>query len=153
DNTNIGYSYDNLGRLPSKDPPGSDPTVTYVYDLLGRPTSVATSAQTLSFAYEGLGGNISQSGPHGTLSYGYDLAGQRTSMTYPDSGLVVGYSYDLAGEVTGIRENPSGSNTLLAAYAYTDLGLRAGIARGNGTSTRYSFDNVGRLNQLDQNLN
>jgi RHS repeat-associated protein len=152
DNTNIAYTYDALNRPTVKNLPGSELDVSYAYDLLGRTTSVSTSAQTLTFSFDALGRNTSQAGPHGTVSYGYDLAGRRTSMTYPDSGLVAGYVYDVAGEITEVRENPSGSNTLLASYTYNDRGLRTGISRGNSTSTSYAYDNVSRLTQLVQDL-
>ena len=126
--------------------------MTYGYDLMGRTTSAATSAQTLTFGFDALGRNTGQVGPRGTVSYAYDLAGRRTSMTYPDSGLIVGYVYDVASDLTEVRENPSGSNTLLASYAYNDRGLRTGISRGNSASTSYSYDNVSRLTQLVQDL-
>ena len=75
------------------------------------------------------------------------LAGRRTSMDY-GQGLVVGYSHLVTGEVAEIRENPAGSNSLLASFAYDDRGRRTLLTRGNGTSTSYSYDAVSRLDEL-----
>jgi len=153
DGNSIAYTYDALNRLASKDLPGSELTVTYGYDLLGRMTSAATSAQTLSFTYDALGRNLTQVGPHGTASYAYDLAGRRTQMTYPGSGLYVDYDYLVTGEVAAIRENGATSGAgVLATYAYDDRARRTSLTRGNGTTTSYSYDNVSRLTQLAQDL-
>ena len=153
DGTRIEFTYDNLNRVATKDLPGSEPTVTYGYDLLGRRTSAATSGHTLTFGFDALGRNTSQAGPLGTVSYGYDLAGRRTSMTYPGTtALVVGYSYNVAGDLTEIRENPAGSNTSLATYTYDDRGRRTLLTRGNGTTSTYTYDDVSRMTQLAENL-
>src|SRR3546814_12835722 len=45
DGTIIGYGYDNLNRLISKNLPGSEPDATYSYDLAGRPLSATRSEE------------------------------------------------------------------------------------------------------------
>lgn len=56
-------------KLPvTKDLPGSEPDVTYAYDLMGRATGVTQSAQTLTFAQDALGRLTSQTGPLRTIS-------------------------------------------------------------------------------------
>jgi RHS repeat-associated protein len=152
DGNSIGFSYDYLNRVVFKDLPGSELDVSYSYDLFNRMTSVAaTGGQTLSFGFDALSRYTSQAGPRGTVGYAYDAAGHRTSMTYADSGLIVGYAYDVAGDLIEIRENPSGSNTLLATYAYDDRGRRTSLTRGNGLVTSYTYDNVSRPTQLVEN--
>jgi RHS repeat-associated protein len=155
DGNSIAFTYDALGRITEKDLPGSEATVTYAYDLLGRLLTAAQSSlsHTLTFTYDALGRKLSEASPLGTVSYGYDLAGRRTSMAYPGStALVVGYSYNFAGDLTQIRENPSGSNTSLAAYTYDDRGRRTLLTRGTGTTTTYTYDNVDRMTQLAEDL-
>jgi len=147
DGTTIGYSYDNLNRLVTKDLPGSELDVTYGYDLSGRPTSAATSAQNLSFTYDALGCNLTQAGPLGTVSYQYD-AGGRTRLTWPDAYYVT-YDYQITGEMTTIKEN---GTTTLGTYAYDDLGRRTTLTRGNGVVTTYGFDPVSRLSSLASDL-
>jgi RHS repeat-associated protein len=148
DGTTIGFAYDRLERLTTRDLPGSELDVSYSYDLLGRPTGAATSAQTLGFSYDALGRNLTQSGPLGTVSSQYDLAGRRTRLTWPDSFYVT-YDYLLTGETTGVRENGAGSGIgVLATFAYDDLGRRTNLARGNGTSSGYGYDSASRLSSL-----
>jgi len=107
DGTAIGYSYDDLGRLNAKDVPGgTNYDVTYAYDLLGRALSATKGAgNTLGFAHDALGRVTSQTQGLGTTSYTYDAAGRRLSMAYPGGGLTIDYDYDVAGNVTKIREN------------------------------------------------
>lgn len=151
DGTSIAFSYDNLNRLATRNLPGSEPDVSYSYDLMGRMTSAATSAQTLSFTFDALSRNLTQAGPLGTVGYQYDLAGRRTRLTWPDTFYVT-YDYLLTGEMTHIRQAGSTSTTctganacVLATYAYDDMGRRTSLTRGNGLVTSYTFDAASRL--------
>jgi len=152
DTTSIAYTYDHLNRPTLEDLPGSDPDVTLGYDLLGRLTSAATSAQTLTFGYDALSRMTSQGGPLGTMSAQYDAAGRRTRLTWPDAFYVT-YDYDTAGNLMHIRETGAASGTgVLAAFAYDDMGRRTSLTRGNGTITGYTFDTASRLATLTQDL-
>ncbi|MEA3044958.1 MAG: hypothetical protein QOH47_2796 [Sphingomonadales bacterium] len=152
DNTNIVSAYDALNRITERDLPGSEPTVSYSYDLLNRMTGASVSGHALGFTFDALGRNLTQTGPRGTISYVYDAANRRTRMTYADSGLYVDYDYLVTGEVTGIRENGATSGAgLLGTYAYDDRGRRTSLTRGNGSVTSYSYDSVSRLSELVQN--
>uniref|UniRef100_UPI0025E76FE0 RHS repeat-associated core domain-containing protein n=4 Tax=Pseudomonadota TaxID=1224 RepID=UPI0025E76FE0 len=148
----IGFTYDNLNRVTLKDLPGSEPDVTYSYNLLGQVTSLVRPDITHSFGYDALGRLTSEAQPFGTISYQYDLAGRRARMNWWD-GFYVDYDYLTTGEMTAIRENGATSGVgVLASYSYDQLGRRTGIARGNGTSTSYSYDSVSRLASLAQDL-
>jgi len=148
----IDYAYDHLERLASKTLPNSEPAVSYGYDLLGRLTSAATSAQTLTFGYDALSRMTSQGGPLGTMAMQYDAAGERTRLTWPDA-FYVGYDYDSAGNLLHIRENGASSGTgVLATFGYDDLGRRTSVTRGNGTTTSYTPDAVSRLSVLAHDL-
>lgn len=148
----IGFTYDKLNRVAFKDLPGSEPDVTYTYDLLGRMTGASQTGNALTFGYDALSRNTSQGGPNGTVNYQYDAAGRRTRTTWPDS-FYVSYDHQVTGEVTVVRENGASSGIgVLATYAYDDLGRRSSITRGNGTSTSYGFDSVSRLDSLALNL-
>src|SRR5438309_2801396 len=83
-NETASFTFDALNRMTYKDLPGTEPDVTYAYDLLGRMTSAATSSQTLSFTYDALGRNLTQVGPQGTLTSTWDIAGRRTRIAHPD---------------------------------------------------------------------
>lgn len=148
DGQTIAYGYDALNRLISKNLPGSEPTATYSYDLMGRLTSAVQGGQTLTFGHDALGRNTSQSGPFGTVSYRYDSAGRRTRMTWPD-GFYITYDYHADGSIKAIRQNGS---TVLASYGYNTQGRRTGVTFANGTSQAMAFDPVGRLSSIAANL-
>lgn len=150
DGNSIGYGYDNLNRLTSKDLPGSEPDATYSYDLLSRPLSAVQNGQTLNFTHDALGRNLTQSGPLGTVTYTYDAAGRRTGVVYPGgTSLTVGYDYDATGQVTAIKENGS---TTLTTYAYDNLGRRTSATFGNGVVQSFAYDAVSRLATLSSDL-
>jgi RHS repeat-associated protein len=153
DGASIAFSYDDLNRLTQKNLPGSEPDVSYNYDLFGRLIGTSTAGHTLTFTFDALGRNLSQSSPLGTVSNQYDSAGRRTRVTHPGGGLYADYDYLVTGEVSVIRENGATSGAgVLATFGYDDLGRRESLTRGNGTVTNYSYDAVSRLASITQNL-
>src|SRR3546814_12602908 len=100
DGSSSAYSYDNLGRLKTKNLPGSEADVTYAYDLTGRATGVTQGTQTLSFVQDALGRLTSQTGPQGTIGYTYDAAGRRLTKRYPGGPLPNNYD-DENGRASG----------------------------------------------------
>jgi RHS repeat-associated protein len=147
----IGFAFDALDRLTLKDLPGSEPDVTYTYDLANRMTGASQTGNALTFTYDALGRNLTQSGPHGTISSAFDLVGRRLRITHPD-GFYVAQDYFVTGEMKSIRENGAASGVgVLATFAYDDLGRRTSLTRGNGTSMSYGYDAVSRLASLTDN--
>jgi RHS repeat-associated protein len=148
----INFTYDNIGRLWTKDLPGSELDVTYAYDNLHHPIAATQSGHSLSFGYDALGRLHTQTGPNGTFTSDYDSGGHRTTLTWPD-GFYVNYDYLVSGEVAAVRENGAVSGVgVLATFAYDNLGRRTSITRGNGTSTAYSYDAASRFVQLTQDF-
>ena len=148
DNQAFTFGYDNLGRLMTYTPPGTQPAATYAYDNLGRITQASISGNTTSYGYDALSRRTSETQAGKTVSYQYDSAGRRTRMTWPD-GYYVTYGYTDTGELTTIKENGS---TTLATFAYDDLGRRTLLTRANGSTTAYNYDGVSQLTDLDLNL-
>ncbi len=68
----------------------------------------------------------------------------RTRLTWRD-GFYVTYDYDAVDEMTAIHEN---GGTVLASFAYDDLGRRTGRALANGATTSYGYDAMSRLTSL-----
>jgi len=148
----IGFTFDALDRMTLKDLPGTEPDVSYTYDLLGRMTGASQSGHSLGFAYDALGRKVTETGPHGTVTSDWDVGGRRTRITYPDS-FYVQQDFLVSGELEKIRENGATSGIgVLATFAYDDLGRRSSLTRGNGAVTNYSYDAVSRLSQLSDNL-
>jgi RHS repeat-associated protein len=147
DGNSIGYTYDALNRVTFKDLPGSDPDVTYSYDLLGSMTGASQTGTSLGFGYDALGRRVTETNPFGTYTSTFDVAGRRTRLTHPD-GFYVDYDYLVTGEMAHIRENGASSGVgVLATYAYDDLGRRASVTYGDGSTTSYSYDGASRLTQ------
>jgi RHS repeat-associated protein len=153
DGTTIAYTYDKLGNLILKNRPGAEPDVTYVYDLANRLTSATdTASNSVGLAYDALGRAITQTTPLGSVSASFDLGGRRIQTTYPDS-FYVNYDYDVAGEMTAVRENGATSGVgVLASFAYDNLGRRTSLTFGDGTVTSYGYDPISRLSSLQINL-
>lgn len=153
DGTTIAYSYDDLGRLTTKNLPGSEPDTSYSYDLMGRATGVTQGSHANSFVHDALGRLTSQTDPQGTIGYTYDAAGRRLTMSYPGAVLTINYDYDVAGNVTAIRENGAASGVgVLATYAFDDLGRRSSVTFGNGSVQSFGYDASQRLATLTNNL-
>lgn len=159
DGTAIDYSYDDLGRLTTKNLPGTEPDVTYAYDYMSRATGVTQGTQTHSFALNALGQVTGQTGPLGTVGYSYDAAGRRLTMSYPGGTLTINYDYDTVGNVTKIRENGATSGVgVLAAYAFDNQGRPTGVTFGNGSvqsltyGTSTTTQTNGRVETIVNNL-
>jgi RHS repeat-associated protein len=133
----LAYAYDNLNRpLYAWTPTGSIWAVYWSWDALSRKTSesvAATSAAVTS-----------------TVSYGYDAARRRTSITWPDAYYAT-YEYDYGNDLTAIRENGY-PYWALATTAYDNLGRRAATGLGNGVVSNWTYDGIGRLASVSQDL-
>lgn len=148
----IGYGYNALNRLTTKDVPSGvihEYDVIYAYDNLGHLTR-ATDANThfSAFGYDALGRKVSEQSNWTTRLFAYDPAGRMTRLTWGD-GFFVTYEYDTTGAMTVVREN---GGFALASFGYDDLGRRTSLARGNGTTTTYAYDPASRLASLTQDL-
>lgn len=115
------YGYDNLGRLvAARFGPSGLPELTFAYDALSRLTSETSYGRT--------------------LSHQYDLSGARTRLTFPDSNYV-DYVRDYAGQLDQARLNGATSGRgLFVDNVYDNLGRVSSVARGNGTSTAFTYD-------------
>jgi RHS repeat-associated protein len=146
----INYSFDALDRVTTMTPPSPLLPVNYSYDLQGRPTQTHRPGDgvIVTMSYDALGRQLSDGQTFGGMTYQYDLAGRRTRATWSD-GFFVTYERRVTGELSAIREYGSG---LLASYSYNDRGQRTSLLRGNGGSTSYGYDAVGRLASLTHDL-
>ena len=97
----------------------------YVYDVLGRLTSVSETRASLTF----------------TTGYAYDAAGTLTSITYP-SGRVVAFSLNANGQVSGVTED---SNTLASAITYLPFGGIKTMSFGNSVALTNTYNNAYQL--------
>lgn len=152
----IGYGYDNLNRLVSKDVPNinnEDEDVSYTYDLQGRLTRATKNAVNQAvLTYDALGRKTGESNFYYALTSQYDLADRRTRLTWQD-GFYAQYDHLVTGEVSAVRENGAATGVgVLATYGYDDLGRRISLTRGNGVVTSYGYDGASRMTSLAHDL-
>ncbi|MDJ0761223.1 MAG: RHS repeat-associated core domain-containing protein [Woeseiaceae bacterium] len=156
DGQTFSFGYDNLGRMTSRNAPGSDPDVSFTHDNLGRVKTMSQTGHTLSYDYNALGQLTKATGPKGDVTYQYNAEGLRSRMDYPGAGgFYVNYDYNAAGDLEKIREKGAtdpNSVGILADFEYDDWGRRKTLTRGNGVVTTYGFDAAGRLDLLVNNL-
>jgi RHS repeat-associated protein len=166
DNSDIGYTYDALGRLIVKVVPerltGSQALTTaqtrdvyYGYDLQGQLLFArfdSVSGDGVTNSYDGLGrlasAGSNMGGTARALTYQYDNAGNRTRITHPD-GNYFRTDYDGTSRPTTIWENGA---TAMSGFTYYNHGGVSGLSRANGTATGYGYDSVQRLSGMVQFL-
>lgn len=154
-------TFDNLNRLRLINKPGSELDITNSYDNFANLISASQTGATVSWTYDALGRVLSEAQPNGTATYAYDTAGRRTQLTYPGSGFYLNYQYFDDGrlKLIGLNGATSGAN-VLATYYDDQLGRRASMCRGTGTTsscssvarTAYTYDPISRLSGLSHDL-
>ena len=115
-------------------------------------------------SYDGFGRQLTSAinlgGTTYTLSYDWDRDGNRTRITHPDlvpgpgqAGPAFGAAYDGLGRLTELRENPAGTNALLASLGHDPQGRPEILTRGLGVAITTMFhDPIDRLGLLAHNL-
>jgi len=151
-------TYDDIGRLKTRDRPGSEVDLTYTYDNLDRLTKIAVTGTSgdfndIDYGYDILGRRTSETvklvsgGTAQTMTSYYDLAGRRNKLDYGD-GLVLNYEYYNTGEMTKIKEGTSD----LIELTYNVMGQRSSLIRKPGGATvgtsTYGWNDAGELESL-----
>jgi len=155
DGQTFNYAYDNLNRETFKDVPGGTSADVYTnYDVSGhilwrRFNSTAGTEPTVSYVYDGLGRVNSTTDMNGrTIWYGYNQASARTQLTFPDMNNI-GFGLDAANRLSTIGWNATSG---LLTQTYDNLGRIILQSKGGG-GTGYSYDNLGRLTGLTNDFN
>lgn len=158
-------TYDALNRVQTKAVSGTPAlaTVTYRYNLLNEPASLASPASgpipahSVSYDYDGAGRKLFEenllNGAARRVSYQYDAGSNRTRTTWPD-GYFVSYSYDALGRMEYARENSTTANEL-ARYQYDTLSRRSELRFAGQTTNRttYTYEPDNQLDLLTHVLN
>jgi len=170
------YSYDGMGNLLQVNQ--GQQVRTFVYDSLGRPTSVKIPEkqnQAITLTYTDFNAIATRTDARGVITtYGYDGLGHLTSVSYSDGTPAVTYTYGTAGapnfgagrlisatdgagsesyqyDAMG-RETKCirviGANTYVITYAYTPDGRIASTTYPSGRVVNNSYDGIGRLTQV-----
>ena len=154
----FGQTFDNLNRLTSTSS-SATPTKAYAYDNLNRPLYAWTPTGSMWAVYWGwdaLNRKLyeqvadTSAAVTSTVWYGYDAAGRRTWVSWPD-GFYASYEYNHGNDLVAIRENGNQS-WALQTTAYDNLGRRIATGKGNGVVSSWSYDGIGRLASLSQDM-
>jgi RHS repeat-associated protein len=129
-----GYSYDGDGRLQAMNDPASGATLTYSYNPMSQPSTIA---------YGGSGAD--------TQTFGYNSLHQTTSDTLASGSTTVasiGYQYDPNGDLTTkTTSNFGGATTITNTYTYDQADRLASWNNGTNTTT-YAYDADGNRTQV-----
>ena len=134
------YNYDNDGRLHVMNDPASGATLTYSYNQMSQPSTIAyggSSADTQTFGYNSLHQTTSDTLTSGTttvaaVDYQYDANGDLTTKTTSgfDGAGTNTYTYDQADRLSSWNNGTSTTD-----YAYDGAGNRT-----QAGSTTYTYD-------------
>ncbi len=129
------YGYDGKNRLTSVIYPGTTPSVTQNYTKTGKLSTVTSSVASRSYSYDANDNLTSESatvdGITFNTGYGYNGLDQLSSITYPNSGRIVGYAPDVLGRPTQV-------SGYISNVSYWPSGQVSQINYVNGTVTNYN---------------
>ena len=142
-------TYDAVDRLTAmQSVNGTNEYSTFQYDLVGNLISASNQNATSIFTRDALGRLLSEEMNGVLTSYSYNTSDRTIEVTYP-SGKQILETHDFRSRTTGIYENGGA----VASFEYDNAGDVLSRTYANGTVTNYSYDNLGRLNQLYDNHN
>ncbi|MFO8006701.1 MAG: hypothetical protein R6V05_03100, partial [Candidatus Brocadiia bacterium] len=165
----VSYTYDNARRVTQEDVTGTGlvgtTQVTYSYDALGRPTSVADnnsggtgddSEVAWSYSRESDGDlKVEETQKYGTMTdrkvtYTYDLSGRLKTMDYP-SALTLSYTYDAVGRHTVVSDGTNDlvedtwKGQLLQKREYHSGAYLTHLNDSGASLSGYGYDTFGRI--------
>jgi len=123
----LSYGYDSAKRKNALTL-GNSYSVSYTYDVKGRPASMAFNGKTKSYSYVPGTSNLS----------GYNVVESGNSI------MSASYSYDAHKRLTGITASVNGS-TYTHGYTLNDKNQRTGIILADGKNWNFSYDNIGQV--------
>lgn len=137
----IEYSYDSVGRPTVASYP-NEPADSYMFDDSGNLAVAARGAREVHFEYDSKGRVNRITYPNDRfLEYEYNQHGERSLVRDHLGGETI-YSYDEAGQLSKISDETGRS---LVSYEYDSTSHLTRSILGNGITTDYRYDPVGRL--------
>lgn len=152
-----GYSVDGLGNLQQLTSPDSGTTVS-TYDPAGNVlTRTDAKGQVTTYAYDAINRVTLAAFHDGSRhAFAYDLGtnglGRLSSITETDPSNqqvnLIAYAYDAYGRVTS-ESRTVNAVQYVTSYAYDPAGRLSGMTYPSGRTVSYSFDALGRVNQVN----
>ena len=144
------YNYDELNQLIEKayanaSGETTDESVLYGYDALGNRLAMTDGIGNAEYIYDALGRVTSVKDSAGqTVTYTYDERGNVTAIGYPD-GTEVTYEYDLNNNLTKVTDRNGESTT----YEYDALNRMVTTYRPNYLATYVTYDELDHITKLE----
>lgn len=160
-NLSTQYQRDGLGNLNQQNSPDTG-TTSNTYDAAGNILSrTDAKGQVATYTYDPLNRLIGISYTGGTanqtVSYQYDQGtngiGHLTQIV--DGTGTTNYSYDQHGRLTGEARQPAAApgTSYTTGYSYDAQGRLSSITYPSGRVVSYTFDSMGRINQIATSYN
>ena len=156
-NLATAYTVDGLGNLTLQASPDTGNTSS-TYDAAGNLlTQTDAKSQVTTYAYDALNRVTLITFNDGSKqTYAYDLGtngiGRLSSITETNASNVqtgqIQFAYDLNGRVTSETRTVAGV-AYVVAYGYDTAGHLSGMTYPSGRTVSYSFDSLGRVNQVN----
>lgn len=157
DATTIAFTHDDLNRRTLMDLPGTEASIGYAYDNLGRMTQASQADMTLAFAYDALGRLTSETNQllGTTVTSTYRIDGARTRIVHPD-GEFFDTTHHANGAPAAMYEGTSGADRLGLWTYDVEQRLTRYWGGPNGSTGRsvqyYDYDAVSRLSEIEHNI-
>ena len=120
------------------------PTVSYIYNSIGKPVSVTSCGNSVTIKYDGAGRKTELKDPDaGTQTYTYAANGTLLSQT-DGRGITTAYTYDNLGRQI---KKVCGDEIQTTTYGTSGNALNRVISEecNNGMKEEFEYDNIGRV--------
>jgi RHS repeat-associated protein len=114
------YAYDSMGNLTNIVYSDGTPSVSFIYDRLGRRRDLVDGTGSRGYAYDHVMRLIGETNWLGTMSRSYDAIG-RANRIEVDSSLAYGYAYDAWGRLSSVTSTVYDAVTQRTAHSYAYL--------------------------------
>ena len=152
----ITFDFDDLNRVTKKDWPGTSSTdVYYAYDLRNLQLYAKYTSHNGSgvlYGYDAFGRQISETqsliGSAYIVEKEYDPNGNRKKIVFPDQSYFT-YIYDDLDRLEKINKSDT---QVLIDYEFNSASLLDTVTRSNGTLTSYGYDDMFRVDEINENM-
>ena len=152
-NNTVAYAYDGIGRVSTRTVDSA--AETFAYDNLDRLTGHTSALGAFNLGYLGQTGQVtSQQSSTGTVGtqWAYDTnTNNRRLLSITNSGIARSFSFSSLPEnlITGITESVSGATQRTWAYGYDNASRLTNAQPSTGAASSYGYDGADNLTSIN----